>query len=117
MSVDLDLCRELLRALDAHPDEQPFDPASPLGDSSEPARREQLAALLAAGLVRTVAAADDGEPAGRIVGLSHSGREFLRLARNDTLWRRVHNELASGGAPVTLEMVRARLLEWGQFSF
>lgn len=115
INAELELCRDLLRALDTQPEGQHFDPTARFGDASEQQVREQLRALLDAGLVRSDAG--DVEPSARISGLSHSGREFLRLARNDTLWQRVRAELASGDMPISLDMVRARLLEWGQFSF
>ena len=114
MRTDLDLCRNILRALDAKADRQDIELAGLAGAAGPERVREQLALLMEAGLVHGDAA--DAEP-GRVRGLNHAGREFLRLASNDILWQRALGELAAGGAPVTLAMVRARLLEWSQFSF
>lgn len=112
MAVDLNLCREILIAAGEQADRGPvgaarFAPAEPQTVDA------QIEALVAAGLV---SASRPGCTLG-VEALTASGREFLRLARNDVLWKRVNGELGGSGQEVTLQMVRARLLEWAQFSF
>lgn len=110
MSLDLDLCRRLLDAAAQAGDAGAGADAVP---EAEPTRvAAQVALLIAAGLAKE----DAGDEA-RLGGLTPAGREFLRLARNEALWSRVKRELAGPGRSPDLGAIRARLLEWAQFSF
>lgn len=107
MSIDLNLCRDILAAVAGRAEDGT--------DSATASSRAQpeLEALFAAGLLKL---GTDEAGAAMAESVTASGREFLRLAGNEVLWKRVGGELAATGRPVTLDMVRARLLEWAQFS-
>ena len=116
MSLNLDLCRRFLIALDAGANDGERD-AQLTGCGGSDNLETQIRLLTEAGLVRSLATESATVPAdGPGVALTPSGREFLRLTRNDAIWKRACSELAAGKAPVTLQAVRARVLEWGQFS-
>ena len=44
--------------------------------------------------------------------LTYAGHDFLKAARDDTLWEKVKAEVAAKGLPVTLEVIKSVLLSW-----
>ena len=76
---------------------------------------EHLQLLAQAGLV-DVSGTDSGHADSGAHKLTVKGREFLRLAKNDVLWKRVLGELRSAGSTPTLQALNARMLEWSFMS-
>ena len=108
--TDLDLCRRIVMERSALDAKQPWS-ADAITSHDNDMVWEQCLQLRDDGLIVV------DEQQRHVVALTSAGREFLRLSRNDTLWARVKSEFATSPEPVTLTMVRARLLEWAQFSF
>ena len=89
MKRDLDLCREILQALEAHPDRwhanRPMIEGRPPGEVGY-----HLDLLAEAGLVAFV-----HRPGDRYrYGLTWAGHEFLDAARDNTRWNRAKRILA-----------------------
>jgi hypothetical protein len=114
MSLDLDLCRNILIAVAAAGDAGGVS-AEQVDGADRDAAQAQFQLLVDAGLAHGVDPTESDPQA--LAALTPAGREFLRLARNETLWARVKSELAGPGRFPDLKAVRARLLEWAQFSF
>lgn len=106
MKRDLDLCREILQRLEAHPERWQVDKPEIDGRSQESVAYH-LDLLCEAGLVSSV-----HRPGGRYrYGLTWAGHEFLDAARNNTRWNAAKTVVMNTTGGLAFELLRAVLMQ------
>lgn len=112
MERDMNLVREILLALEAH--EHGHAPESLSIDGySEDQIGFHVHLMGQAGLVRAIDAPTFGNPSPQALAdsLTWEGYDFLERARNPTIWKRAMEKVAAAGAGVTIDIVKAVLLQ------
>jgi hypothetical protein len=110
MKRDMDLCREVLRRLEEHPEPENYFPLN-IDNRSDEEVSYHVRLLHQAGLI-------DGENTTSRDGfgwhafnLTWEGHEFLEAARDDGLWKKAKDTTLSKGGGLTLDVLKAVLVE------
>ena len=89
MKRDMDLIREILLAIEAHPESDADELNLSFPDYSEDEVSYHCRLLLDAGFIDGKSIGEDGEPdEWMIKGLTWSGHEFLEASRDDSRWNK-----------------------------
>ena len=106
MKRDMNLVREILIAVEAHPDPQvPMDPLSIEGFSADEISYH-VQIMAEAGLLDAIDASSSDDYDWRPRRLTWQGQEFLAAVRNDTVWRKIKQLIAEKGGAIPLEVVK-----------
>jgi hypothetical protein len=110
MKRDMDLCREILRKMEEHPN--PEGPVEIKVDGRSPQEiAYHLYLLNQAGLIDAIDATSSGGIDFIPVRLTWWGQEFLATAGNDTVWRRAKERVLGAASGLAFDVVKAVLLD------
>jgi len=115
MKRDMDLVREILLRIEAHP--KLWYPISEFADHDLERIQAHITWLCEAGLLRSDAHTDlllGGYSKPERVRLTSAGHEFLDAARDDTLWNKAKTVVIKETGGLTLELLRAFLSAQGR---
>ena len=108
MKRDMDLCREILRQMEAHP-----DPNAPFEINVEGRSPEEINyhvyLLSQASLIDAIDASSTTELEYLPVRLTWTGHEFLETSRDDTIWRRGKEMVLKAGGGLSYDALSAVL--------
>jgi DNA-binding transcriptional ArsR family regulator len=106
----MDLCREILRRLEALPDPDNFDPIEIDGQPPETVSYH-IRLLWEAGFIDAHDVRTMGDYDYRAKCLTWQGHEFLEASRDDGLWKKAKDTALSKGGGLTLDVLKAVLVE------
>lgn len=110
MKRDMDLCREILRRLEALPEPENFAPITIDGQSPETVSYH-IKMLWEAGLIEALDLRTIGDYDYRAQCLTWEGHEFLEGARDEGMWKKAKDTALSKSGGLTLEVLKAVLVE------
>jgi len=110
MKRDLDLCRRILLAIEEHPGAM-LDYEPKFSGVSDETVTYQVGLLVQAGLVQAADARTTDGPTWIALTMTWDGHEFLDVARDETLWQRAKADLGDKVKSVSLEVLKAVLVD------
>ena len=108
MKRDMDLCREILRQIEAHPELNRPVKIEVEGRAPEDITY-QLHQLRQGGLIEAKDVSDLQGLAYKPLRLTWQGHEFLDAARDDTIWRRGKERVMKAAGGLTFDLLLAAL--------
>lgn len=109
MKRDLDLIRNILKAVEAVPAGGVLRELEGFDDVDAPTFNEHVALLIDAGYLEgRVVRGNMGIAAVRVIGLTWQGHDFIAAARDERLWVKAKKAVLGQGAAFTMDL----LLGW-----